>query len=49
MDRLRAVIAEMNAVETRLLQDRTTDWEDSATWSTYVTFGGSGVLLCTLM
>jgi CHASE3 domain sensor protein len=49
MDRLRAVIAEMNAVEERLLEERTTDWQDSVTWSTYVTFGGSGVLLCTMM
>ena len=49
MDRVRAVIAEMNAVEERLLEERTTDWQDSVTWSTYVTFGGSGVLLCTMM
>ncbi len=49
MDRLRAVIAEMNTVEERLLEERTKDWQDSVTWSTYVTFGGSEVLLCAVM
>jgi signal transduction histidine kinase/CheY-like chemotaxis protein/CHASE3 domain sensor protein len=49
MDRLRAVILEMNAVEERLLEERTTAWHDSVTWSTYVTVGGSGVLLCAMM
>ena len=49
MDRLRAVIAEMNVVEEHLLEERTKDWEDSVTWSTYVTFGGSGVLLCVVI
>ncbi len=49
MDRLRAVIAEMNAAEDRLLQERTTDWQDSVTSSTYVTLGGAGVLLGALM
>src|SRR5450755_336300 len=49
MDRLRAVIAEMTAVEERLLAERTTAWQDSVTWSTYVTFGGSGLLLCSML
>jgi signal transduction histidine kinase/DNA-binding response OmpR family regulator/CHASE3 domain sensor protein len=49
MDRLRAVIAEMNAVEERLLAEQMTAWHDSVTWSTYVTVGGSGVLLCAMM
>jgi len=49
MDRLRAVIAEMNAVEERLLEERTTNWQDSVTRSTYLTFGGSGVLLLAMM
>ena len=49
MDRLRGVIAEMNAVEERLLGERTTVWQQSVTWSTYITFGGSGVLLCAIM
>jgi signal transduction histidine kinase/ActR/RegA family two-component response regulator len=49
MDRVRAVIAEMNAVEERLLAERTKNWQDSVTWSTYVTFGGAGVLLFAIM
>src|SRR5450755_444493 len=49
MDRVRAVIVEMNAVEERLLEERTTAWHDSVTWSTYVTVGGSGVLLCAML
>jgi CheY-like chemotaxis protein/signal transduction histidine kinase/CHASE3 domain sensor protein len=49
MDRLRAVIADMNAMEERLLEERTTAWHDSVTSSTYITFGGSGVLLGAMM
>jgi signal transduction histidine kinase/CheY-like chemotaxis protein/CHASE3 domain sensor protein len=49
MDRLRAVIAEMNAVEERLLAEQMTAWHNGVTWSTYVTVGGSGVLLCAMM
>jgi CHASE3 domain len=49
MDRVRAVIAEMNAVEGRLLEERTTDWQGSVMWSTYATFGGAGVLLFAIM
>ncbi len=49
MEHLRSVIAEMNVVEERLLAERTAEWQDSATWSTYVTVGGSGVLLCAIM
>ena len=49
LDRLRAVIAEMLVVEERLLEERTAEWQDSATWSTYVTFGGSGLLLFAIM
>ncbi|MBF0460577.1 MAG: response regulator [Magnetococcales bacterium] len=45
MDQLRAVIAEMNAVEVRLLAERTQAWQESVTGSTSVQFGGSGVLL----
>jgi CheY-like chemotaxis protein/signal transduction histidine kinase/CHASE3 domain sensor protein len=49
MDRLGELIAEMTAVEARRLEERTTAWQDSVTWSTYVTFGGSAVLLLALM
>jgi signal transduction histidine kinase/DNA-binding response OmpR family regulator/CHASE3 domain sensor protein len=49
MDRLRAVITEMNAVEDRVLAERMTAWHNGVTWSTYVTVGGSGVLLCAIM
>jgi signal transduction histidine kinase/CheY-like chemotaxis protein/CHASE3 domain sensor protein len=49
MDRVRAVIAEMSAVEERLLEERTADWQDSVMWSTYVTFGSAGVLLFVIM
>ena len=49
MDGLRAVIAEMLVVEERLLEERTTDWQDGATWSTYVTVGGSAVLLFAIL
>ena len=49
MDRLRAVIEEMNAVEARLLDERMEAWQDSVTESTYVTFGGSAALLFALM
>ena len=49
MDRLRATIAEMNVVEARLLEEQTRAWHDSVTWSNYVTFGGTGVLLFAMM
>ena len=49
MDRFRVVIAEMSSVEERLLDERTANWQDSVTWSTYVTYGGSGVLLIAMM
>ena len=49
MDRFRAVITEMSSVEKRLLDERTAQWQDSVTWSTHVTYGGSGVLLFVMM
>jgi signal transduction histidine kinase/CheY-like chemotaxis protein/CHASE3 domain sensor protein len=49
MDRLRALIAEMSSVEEHLLAERTADWQDSVTWSSYVTYGGSAVLLFAMM
>ncbi|MCX5743239.1 MAG: response regulator [Proteobacteria bacterium] len=48
MDRLRAGIAEMAAIEDRLLDERTQTWQDSVTWSSYVTYGGSAMLLAAL-
>ena len=49
MDQCRSQIAEMIAVEERLLEERTTGYQDSVTRSTYVTFGGSGVVLLAMM
>ena len=49
MDQLRAVLAEMNMVEEHQLEERTAEWQDSVTWSTYVTLGGSVVLLCAIL
>jgi CHASE3 domain sensor protein/putative methionine-R-sulfoxide reductase with GAF domain len=49
MDNLRAVVDRMSVVEERLLDERTADWQNSVTWSTYVTFAGSVVLFCAIM
>ena len=49
MDHVRSVIVDMLVVEDRLLAERTAEWQDSATWSTYITVGGSGVLLCAIL
>ena len=45
MDRARALIEEMESAEQALLVDRTQTWEDSVTSSSYVVFGGVGVLI----
>jgi signal transduction histidine kinase/CheY-like chemotaxis protein/CHASE3 domain sensor protein len=45
MDRARTLLGEMSDVEQGLLSQRTRAWEDSVTSSTYVVFGGVGVLI----
>ncbi|HEY4241221.1 MAG TPA: response regulator [Kofleriaceae bacterium] len=49
MDRVRAIVAEMNDVESRRLGLRTTEWESTVTTSAYVVFGGVGVLFVMLL
>jgi len=45
MDRIRALVADMEASERELLQARTTEWHAAATRSFVVSVGGSTVLL----
>ncbi|HET9992265.1 MAG TPA: CHASE3 domain-containing protein, partial [Kofleriaceae bacterium] len=45
MDRARALLGEMEDSEQALLTQRTQAWEDSVTSSSYVVFGGVGVLI----
>jgi signal transduction histidine kinase/CheY-like chemotaxis protein/CHASE3 domain sensor protein len=45
MDQLRQLVDGMLASEQHLLEQRTTAWEDSVTSSSYIMFGGVGVLL----
>jgi signal transduction histidine kinase/DNA-binding response OmpR family regulator/CHASE3 domain sensor protein len=45
MDRIRAVVGEMDASERQLITLRGTDWRNAAAVSLLVTLGGSGVLL----
>ncbi|OWY28785.1 response regulator [Herbaspirillum robiniae] len=45
MDRVRAVVREMENHERDLLASRQSDWQDAVAFSTAVTWGGSGLLL----
>ena len=45
MDRVRALIGDMDAAERQLIGRRTDDWQSAAASSLVVTLGGSGVLL----
>jgi CheY-like chemotaxis protein/CHASE3 domain sensor protein len=48
MERLRALLVAMDVVEVRLLEERTAAAQRDVTFSTYVTFGGSLLLLCAI-
>jgi CHASE3 domain sensor protein len=49
MERLRQSIDAMLATEQRLLVQRTDEWEATVSSSSYVMFGGVGVLLCMIL
>ncbi|MEO6774681.1 MAG: response regulator [Kofleriaceae bacterium] len=49
MDRARALISDMEDIETRRLAERTQDWEDSVTHSSYIVFGGVGLLIVMIL
>jgi CheY-like chemotaxis protein len=45
MDRIRALVDEMQSAERALLRERQADWRAAVTASSYVTWGGSNLLL----
>jgi len=45
MDRVRETVDAMLATEQTTLAQRTVAWEDTARWSSYVMFGGAGLIL----
>ena len=49
MDELRTIGAEMLAAIETDLEHHNEAWQDAVKWSSYVTFGGAGVLLAVLM
>ncbi|NVB77238.1 MAG: response regulator [Kofleriaceae bacterium] len=49
MTEIRDSIQAMLATEQRLLDARSTEWESAVRWSSYVAFGGAGVLVLVLL